>query len=155
MLLWAIISEFCEYTLNACSESLLLHGPSAWLFLKDYAIKLKFITYNLFSINELCSIGDFLSLCKFELLILSIFIMWQYFEGKKDWLLGPINNETGYGLKLQSFLPWTRLQVCGSKRISCNADLYTVSRCCTRGESEDHTSKKACKTDPPWVWSPG
>ena len=23
--------------------------------------------------------------------------------------------------------------------------LYTVSRCCTRGESEDHTSKKACK----------
>ena len=29
------------------------------------------------------------------------------------------------------------LQVCGSKRLSYHADLYTVSRCCTRGESEE------------------
>ena len=42
---------------------------------------------------------------------------------------------------------WTR-QVCGSKRFGCHADLYTVSRCRTRSESEDHTSKKACKRDP-------
>ena len=28
---------------------------------------------------------------------------------------------------------------------ACHADLYTVSRCCIRGESEDHTSEKACK----------
>ena len=40
---------------------------------------------------------------------------------------------------------WTLLQVCESKRLGCHADLYTVSRCCTRGESEDHTSKKVCK----------
>ena len=30
----------------------------------------------------------------------------------------------------------THLQVCGSKRLGCHADLYTVGRCCTRGESE-------------------
>ena len=30
-------------------------------------------------------------------------------------------------------------------RLSCHADLHTVSRCCNRGESEDHTGKKACK----------
>ena len=40
---------------------------------------------------------------------------------------------------------WTHLQVCESKRLGCHADLYTVSRCHTRGESEDHTSGKACK----------
>ena len=40
---------------------------------------------------------------------------------------------------------WTCLQVCGLKRFGCHADPYTVSRCCTRGESEDHTSEKACK----------
>ena len=39
----------------------------------------------------------------------------------------------------------THLQVCGSKRLGCHADLHTVSRCHTRGESEDHTSKKAHK----------
>ena len=37
------------------------------------------------------------------------------------------------------------VQVCGPKRLSCYADLYTVSRCHTRGESEDHTSEKTCK----------
>ena len=36
---------------------------------------------------------------------------------------------------------WTCLQV----MLRCHADLYTVSRCHTRGESEDHTDKKACK----------
>ena len=40
---------------------------------------------------------------------------------------------------------WTRLQVCGSKMLSCHADLYTVSRCHTRGKSEDHTSEKVTK----------
>ena len=39
----------------------------------------------------------------------------------------------------------THWQVHGSKRLSCHADLYTVSRCCTRGESEDHTGEKACR----------
>ena len=39
----------------------------------------------------------------------------------------------------------TCLQARGSKRLSYHADLYTVSRCRTRGESEDHTSKKARK----------
>ena len=38
---------------------------------------------------------------------------------------------------------WTHhLQVCGSKS---RADICTVSRLCTRGESEDYTGKKACK----------
>ena len=37
------------------------------------------------------------------------------------------------------------LQVHGSKRFGCRADLCTVSRCRTRGESEDHTSEKVCK----------
>ena len=37
------------------------------------------------------------------------------------------------------------LQACGSKRFGCHADLYTVSRCYTRDESEDHTDEKACK----------
>ena len=45
----------------------------------------------------------------------------------------------------------TFLQVCESKRLSCHADLYTVSRCITRGESEDHTREKALKRDPPWL----
>ena len=40
---------------------------------------------------------------------------------------------------------WTHLQVYGSKRLSCHADLYAVSRCHTRGKSEDHTSEKTCK----------
>ena len=31
------------------------------------------------------------------------------------------------------------------KRLGCHADLYTVCRCHTRGESEDHTGKKAWK----------
>ena len=32
-----------------------------------------------------------------------------------------------------------------SKRFGCHADLHTVSRWRTRGESEDHTGKKVCK----------
>ena len=40
---------------------------------------------------------------------------------------------------------WTHMQVCRSKRLNCHTDLYTVSWCCIRGESEDHTSEKACK----------
>ena len=40
---------------------------------------------------------------------------------------------------------WTCLQAHGLKRLSCHADLYTVSRCHTRGESGDHTGEKAHK----------
>ena len=47
-------------------------------------------------------------------------------------------------LNLYQYL-WTCLQVCGSKRLGCHADLYRVSRCQTRGESEDHTGKKGHK----------
>ena len=36
---------------------------------------------------------------------------------------------------------WTHLQVHGLKRLGCHADLYTVSRCRTRGESEDQSEK--------------
>ena len=31
------------------------------------------------------------------------------------------------------------------KGFACRTNLYTVSRCCTRGESDDHTSEKARK----------
>ena len=37
---------------------------------------------------------------------------------------------------------WTHLQGYGSKRLSCHADLYTVSR---RGESEEYAGEKAPK----------
>ena len=37
------------------------------------------------------------------------------------------------------------LQVRGSKRLGCNVDFLTVSRCRTRGESEAHTSEKERK----------
>ena len=40
---------------------------------------------------------------------------------------------------------WTHLQICGSKCLDCYADLYAVSRCHTRGESQDHTSEKVYK----------
>ena len=36
---------------------------------------------------------------------------------------------------------WTCLQVCGSERLGCHADLYSH----TRGDYEDHTSETACK----------
>ena len=38
---------------------------------------------------------------------------------------------------------FVRGQVCGSKRVHCNAGCQEVSRCCTRGESD--TGKEACK----------
>ena len=41
------------------------------------------------------------------------------------------------------------------KKLGCHADLYTVSRCRTRGESDNHTSGKARKRDPPWLCNPG
>ena len=47
--------------------------------------------------------------------------------------------------------PQTSTNACGHickyliERLSCHADPYTVSRCCTRRESEDHTSEKAGK----------
>ena len=51
----------------------------------------------------------------------------------------------GCGFELPQCL-WTHdLQVGGSKRLSCRANLCTVSRCCTRGESEDYIGKKARK----------
>ena len=37
---------------------------------------------------------------------------------------------------------WTHLQVYGLKRLSYHADLYTGSRCCSWGESEDHKGKQ-------------
>ena len=42
---------------------------------------------------------------------------------------------------------WTCLQVCRSKRLGCHANFYTVSRCCTGGESEDHRGKKTRKNE--------
>ena len=39
----------------------------------------------------------------------------------------------------------TDLKVCGSKRLCCHADLYTVSRYRTKGESEDNAREKARK----------
>ena len=47
---------------------------------------------------------------------------------------------SGTQLNLHQCL-WTSLQVHASKRLGCNADFYTVSRC----ESEDHTDEKAHK----------
>ena len=52
---------------------------------------------------------------------------------------------TACGTESRGFEPWTSTNVCGSKRLGCYAELYTVSRCCTRGESEDHSSEKAHK----------
>ena len=42
------------------------------------------------------------------------------------------------GLNIQCV--WTCLQVHGLKRLCCHADLYTISKCHNRGESEDHIS---------------
>ena len=53
---------------------------------------------------------------------------------------------------------WTRLQVCGSKRFGCQADLCAVSRCHTRGESEESVVYRQGSTqarDPPWLWNLG
>ena len=36
----------------------------------------------------------------------------------------------------------TRLQVCGSKKLGCHANLYTVSRCHTRGEFDEWPASK-------------
>ena len=47
-------------------------------------------------------------------------------------------------LKLYQCL-WTHVQVCGLKRLGHHADICMVSRCHTRGESEDHSSEKAHK----------
>ena len=48
------------------------------------------------------------------------------------------------GLSLHQCLQ-TCLLVCRAKRLSYHADLHIVSRCCTRGESKDHTGKKVSK----------
>ena len=48
----------------------------------------------------------------------------------------------GHDVEVKNFISllWTHdLQVRGSKRFGCHTDLWTVNRCCTRGESEDHT----------------
>ena len=45
-----------------------------------------------------------------------------------------------------------------SKRLSCHADLYIVSRCHTRGESQEfiaHRWQSMQVRDPPWLWNPG
>ena len=60
-------------------------------------------------------------------------------------------------LKLHQCL-WICAQVCGSKRLSCHADLYTVSRCHTRGESQEFIARRWQSTQvrhPPWLWNPG
>ena len=60
-----------------------------------------------------------------------------------EWLSGIqrcARSTDGHGCEPQPEPP--PLQVCGSKRLSCHADL---SKCHTRCESEDHMSKKACK----------
>ena len=52
----------------------------------------------------------------------------------------------------------TRLQVCWSKRLGCHADLYTVSRCRSRGESQEYIARRRqCMhaRDPPWLWNSG
>ena len=54
-------------------------------------------------------------------------------------------------LKIKTYLNkikfkwWTRLD---QKRLSCHADLCTVSRCRTRGESQEHTSQKSLRRIP-------
>ena len=48
---------------------------------------------------------------------------------------------------------WICLQVCGSKRLGCHADLCTVSWHYTRGESWDYTSEKSNKGST-LVWTP-
>ena len=52
----------------------------------------------------------------------------------------------------------TSLQVCGSKKFGCHADLFTVSRCHTRGESQEfiaHRWQSMQVRDPSWLWNPG
>ena len=51
---------------------------------------------------------------------------------------------TPFWAKISSFLClWTHnLQVNSLKRIGCHRDLYTISRCCTRSDSEDHYRRK-------------
>ena len=52
----------------------------------------------------------------------------------------------------------TCLEVHGSKRLGCHADLYTVSRCCTRDESQEFIARRwqsMQARDPPWLWNPG
>ena len=91
---------FSMHVLKARASAFYLLGPSAWLFFKDYAIKLKSIAYNLYSINGLCTIGTFLSFCKFELLILSTSIMTikrLTLEPATDF--GTTNDEVSYNLK--------------------------------------------------------
>ena len=62
---------------------------------------------------------------------------------------------TVMGLNPDQWL-WTHdLQVCGSKRPSCHTDLHIVSRCCTRGESEDHYRQESMQArDPPLTLKP-
>ena len=59
-------------------------------------------------------------------------------------------------LLMQSRMPPS--QVRGSKRLGCHANLYTVSRCRTRGESQEfiaHRWQSMQARDPPWLWNPG
>ena len=76
---------------------------------------------------------------------------WSYIQKSNIGLVECPTLGYAYGLildeisKSQCFLSHHKpscLHVCGSKRSSCHADPYTVSRCCTRGESEDHTSER-------------
>ena len=67
--------------------------------------------------------------------------------GVAEWytaLFSPHQRSWVWTLNLHQCL-WTHLQVHGLKRLGCHADHKTVSRCCTRGESGDHTGKKVHK----------
>ena len=54
------------------------------------------------------------------------------------------------GMNLHQCL-WTHLQVCGSKRLGAMLTSTQSAGVAPEGESEDHTSEKAHKRDPPWL----
>ena len=68
---------------------------------------------------------------------------WKFYSYRRLWV------------RAQPEPPPMLVEVWKSKRLFCHADLYTVSRCYTRGEYEDHTGQRAPKNDPAWLWDPG
>ena len=70
------------------------------------------------------------------------------FIGELEWLNGLQHCAVAcmvMGSNPHQFLGTHDLQVHGSERLGCHAELYTVSRCHTTGKSEDHTGEKAHK----------
>ena len=79
---------------------------------------------------------------------------------KLEWLSG-LQCCAASSTNSHGFEPRISTNACGHicnyvdcKGSGCHADPYTVSRCHTRGESEDNSGKKAHKRDPPWLWNP-